>query len=236
MDLLDIKDGGQPFFADDFKFQQDSIVRVIESQHKGRGAFVLSGCQVSGNTISDGLVYISGKILEFEGAVGVVFPVYIKQGTPLQYEERFFTEEGVNKTTRIRYFAEVTSVEPVNEEYINFQSNGARRFLHPSIIEQATEVSLSDSTLNGLLTYRKVGGMVEVTFDVTYTSVPGYNHSIYTLPIGYRSVNRVFASCVLFDGGFSPGTAVANVDGSIAVYEQRAVGERTIATLYFASQ
>lgn len=236
MDRLDFKSGGQPFYNRDFKFQFSQLFKSVEKQYEEQGAFVLSGCQVSESAISSGLVYIGGKIMEFEGVVGVSFPVYLKQATPIQHEERFFAEDNANKTTRVNYHAKVTSIEPINEEYIEIRSDGAKRFLQTLIVEHTTQVSLSNPAFNGPLTYRKLGAMVEVSFDIAYTDVPGYNHLVYGLPIGYRPVSRIFTPCTLFDGGFAPGTVAVNTDGSIAVYDQRKVGERTIATLYFAYQ
>lgn len=148
MNLIDFKSGGQPFFNRDFAFQQSEIMKAIEGQYEGLGAFVVSGCEVSGGSnIAPGLVYISGKLQEFTGATSVTFPIYIKAATPVQYEERFFAEDNQNKTTRVNYHAEYTATEPPGGEYITINATGASKKLSLHIGDAGNPL---DTRLNNL--------------------------------------------------------------------------------------
>lgn len=127
MDLLDFKNGF-PAYLDDWKHQQQQVMQSIEDQYKGLGAFVISGCQVSGNTLGNGLAYIEGKIRVVPETTGLTFPAYIIPKVT-QHTERFFSTDNVNKTTRINYHVDVVGVKPGSGEYIVVDTTGVGRRL-----------------------------------------------------------------------------------------------------------
>lgn len=68
--------GGRYTFVDDLINLQDlalSIVSIFDNCDN----FIVSGCEISGDTVSPGYVYINKKIRWFNGATGVEFPCYI---------------------------------------------------------------------------------------------------------------------------------------------------------------
>lgn len=68
--------GGRYTFVDDLINLQDlalSIVSIFDDCDN----FIVSGCEISGDTVSPGYVYINKKIRWFNGATGVEFPCYI---------------------------------------------------------------------------------------------------------------------------------------------------------------
>lgn len=94
--------------------------------------FVISGCQVSGASISPGYVYINGKIRYFPGASNIAkYPQYIYESNSV---ESVAYASGTDKVGRINYncsIAEITPtiVDPVTgyaPEYITFNSTGAK--------------------------------------------------------------------------------------------------------------
>jgi len=194
MNRLEFKSGGQPFLNRDFKFQFDQLFKAVEDQYKGKGAFVVSGCEVSGTTINAGMVYIDGKLLEFAGATNVTFPVYIKQATPVQYEERFFVEDATNKTTRIDYHAELVTAQPAGVEYITVSDTASTRTLKTVLNEPEDTIHVVGATgepafQNGWLSsgselyFYKDRGRVYIGGGIRNGTA---NSTIFTLPEGYR--------------------------------------------------
>ncbi|EAY28742.1 hypothetical protein [Microscilla marina] len=194
MNRLEFKSGGQPFLNRDFKFQFDQLFKSIEDQYKGKGAFVLSGCETSGTSISAGLVYIDGKILEFDQVSGITFPSYIKQSAPVQHEERFFVEDAANKTTRINYHAELVTSPPTEGEHITVSDTAPIRTLKTIMNEPSDPVHVvgspgEPSFQNGWLVsgaevyFYKDRGRVYIGGGVRGGTA---DQAIFTLPEEYR--------------------------------------------------
>ena len=62
--------------------------------------FVISGCQIAGNDIDEGYVWINGKIRHFTGAKGVGFPYYIFEKNTI---DTVTYANDVNKRGRVNY-------------------------------------------------------------------------------------------------------------------------------------
>lgn len=83
MKLYTAKPNGQRVYtAKDLQTVQDEILLAMESQYADYGDFVFNGCEVTGApgnyAISSGLVYIAGKIRQFEAVTGIAaLPKYI---------------------------------------------------------------------------------------------------------------------------------------------------------------
>ncbi|WP_299466676.1 hypothetical protein [uncultured Microscilla sp.] len=149
MNRLEFKSGGQPVFNRDFRLQFENLYKAIEDQYKNQGAFILSGCEVTGSTISPGLVYIDGKILEFAGKSEVSFPAYLRMASPVYHEERMFVEDAANKTTRVNYFADLVGIPPTSGEYIVVESQGGTRILTPVVMESNYKEITSSKIIGG---------------------------------------------------------------------------------------
>lgn len=70
------QNGGRYTYADDLINLQDLALSFV-SIYDGCENFIISGCEVSGTTVSEGYVYINKKIRRFNGATGVSFPCFI---------------------------------------------------------------------------------------------------------------------------------------------------------------
>ena len=70
------QNGGRYTYADDLINLQDLALSFV-SIYDGCENFIISGCEVSGSTVSEGYVYINKKIRRFNGATGVSFPCFI---------------------------------------------------------------------------------------------------------------------------------------------------------------
>lgn len=74
--------GGRYTYVDDILNLQE-LALSMTAIFSGCDDFIISGCEVTGNTISSGYVWINGKVRFFEGCITAVFPYYIyeKNGT-----------------------------------------------------------------------------------------------------------------------------------------------------------
>lgn len=121
--------GGQPFYIEDDQLQQEEIFKAIEKQFADTNGLVLSGCVVTGTSISAGLVYLDGKIRELQAATGLTFPCYIKAAPTLEYDSRIHVEDNQNKTTKRAYNAEITTTLPTSGDYITVTAQGCNKRL-----------------------------------------------------------------------------------------------------------
>ena len=123
--------GGREYTADDFLVLQEQI-KQIESIFAERGAFVLSGCEVTADipedaSISSGKVYIDGIMMSFAGATNLDLregkSMYMVAKTPIVNEPK---GGGVVPAwnTRINYSVELVSDMPTSGEYITFTATG----------------------------------------------------------------------------------------------------------------
>ena len=128
MKRIKYNSGGQPFFNSDFALQQTEIFKAIENQFMDTGGVVLSGCVVTGNNISLGLVYLDGKIRELAAATGLSFPCYIRAAAQIDYDSRVHTEDNQNKTTKSEFKAEIVNSVP-SGEYITVSASGVDKRL-----------------------------------------------------------------------------------------------------------
>jgi len=155
MKQIKYNSGGQPFFNSDFALQQSEIYKAIENQYADvAGGVVLSGCVVTGNSISAGLVYLDGKIRELASATGLSFPCYIKASPQIDYDSRVHTEDNQNKTTKSEFKAEITTTIPVSGDYITVTASGINRRLEYVIKNETTgEYSIDGYVLNPSYSY-----------------------------------------------------------------------------------
>lgn len=101
--------GGRYVFADDFKNLQE-LALAFSSIFDGCDNFIISGCKVTSNSISEGYVYINGKIRFFSGSNNVTtWPCYLKETTTI---ESVSYVSGPSKTGRKVYGCELVTAQP----------------------------------------------------------------------------------------------------------------------------
>ena len=100
--------GGRYTYVDDILNLQE-LALSMTAIFRGCDDFIISGCEVTGNAISPGYVWINGKVRYFEGCVTAAFPYYIyeKNGT-----DTVVYAGDVNKQGRNNYLCAGSSVLP----------------------------------------------------------------------------------------------------------------------------
>ena len=130
-DEIIINPDGQGYNGEDFKTLQEQSL-LIEKAFQGRGAFLMSGCEIdstnaNNSSIGAGVIFLDGQVLEFEGANGV----------DLSAENEAYIFALESKTERLRerkgkssvYTREVTNTKidlakPTDREFITITKNG----------------------------------------------------------------------------------------------------------------
>ena len=158
MKEIKYNNGGQPYFNTDFELQNTEIFKAIEMQFADSGGVVLSGGMVTGNAISAGLAYLSGKIREITPASGLTFPCYLVAAPVVEYDSRIHTEDNGNKTTKKDYKSEIVTVLPVGVDFITISASGCnKRIQHTTKNDQNGQFAPNGFALNaGVQTYVKV--------------------------------------------------------------------------------
>ncbi|MDX2304599.1 MAG: hypothetical protein NW226_17455 [Microscillaceae bacterium] len=157
MKRIKFSEGGQSFNASDFKDIHDELFAAIDGQYNDFGAFVFSGCVVSGSqsnaSISAGLVYIDRKVMRFPAQTNVNFTnnptQYIRAAAAVDSRPKSFSLTS-GQNTRTTYQAELAT------------SSGAGQSLQIKFDKPA-------STLVYLLSIKAVPiGVIWETDDLTY--------------------------------------------------------------------
>jgi len=152
--------GVRRWAGDDLIELQGEAFKALDSFFGQYGNFILSGCEVSGNAISPGIVVLSGKepsgidtlkIVPFAGVSNAAnFQIYLK----LSYQDatREYGDGGI-KPISYNYFAEPFTTIPVGVPYLTLPSDGsAPRF--PDAIQDSNHRFMTDAekaTINGNL-------------------------------------------------------------------------------------
>ena len=123
-------EGGRYTYLDDLINMQESALSFA-SIFMGCDNFVIGGCEVSGSSISEGYVFINGKIRKFSGATGISqWPQYIYEYNTVE-NVRYATE--TQKVGRNIYGCAIAAAIPttpdtitqLSPEAITVQSTGA---------------------------------------------------------------------------------------------------------------
>jgi hypothetical protein len=137
------KTGGKLWFNENLiDGFQDQLYKALESHYKPYGSCIISGCEVSGSNIAEGIVYLDGKIMPFAGASGITFPKYLKsQMTPVTAAY----DDGHSDTTEEIYEAILSSTIP-SSEYITISAQGGKTFRQA--FQDANNRMVSDAKIN----------------------------------------------------------------------------------------
>jgi polyhydroxyalkanoate synthesis regulator phasin len=91
--------GGRYTYSDDILNLQE-VALAFSAVFEGCAGFIVSGCEIAGQQISPGFVWLNGKIRRFEGCQDAVFPYYIYEKN--SYDTVTYANE-VNKRGRCNY-------------------------------------------------------------------------------------------------------------------------------------
>lgn len=99
--------GGRYLFFEDLDDLQNSALASAAAIFFGKGNFVISGCQVTDNSISAGFVYLDGKIREVPATSNLSFPVYIVPKNTT--EQGMYLDSATLQDTAINYGVQFTT-------------------------------------------------------------------------------------------------------------------------------
>ena len=104
--------GGRYTYVDDILNLQE-LALSMTAIFSGCENFIVSGCEVTGNTVSSGYVWINGKVRYFEGCNTAMFPYYIyeKNGT-----DTVVYAGDVNKQGRNNYLCTGSNLLPTTAD------------------------------------------------------------------------------------------------------------------------
>lgn len=100
--------GGRYTYTDDILNLQE-LALSMTSIFSACSNFIIAGCEVAGNEISEGYVWINGKVRAFEGCKNAVFPYYIYEKNT---SDSVTYANEVNKRGRDNYLCVGSSTKP----------------------------------------------------------------------------------------------------------------------------
>lgn len=155
--------GGRFTYADDLENLQD-LALAFAQIFDDCDNFILSGCEVSGNAISAGYIYLNGKLRYFSGATGLTggWPQYIYE---LNTTESVPYDSGGSKVGRNVYGCAIAKTVPVTQDvltgkvptFIPITSTGGLRMKDAFIGKYALLLNPASSpqTVNSLVNFAK---------------------------------------------------------------------------------
>ncbi|MBO2009158.1 phage baseplate protein [Hymenobacter negativus] len=135
MKTLEFDLGGRPIANDDLVTLQSETTASVAALYLGRGAFIVSGCQVSGSgpsyNVSAGIVFLDGQLLRFYGAGSVTLPMQLQRGGYDFLDQRTYQVGGTKTCIRERV-AVLVDADPsyTGGEFIPFDTWGGLRWDH----------------------------------------------------------------------------------------------------------
>jgi hypothetical protein len=120
MKELKIETGGRPYRNDDFELMQtetlDSFALMLADHVATIGGrrvgFILSGCQRTGGTLTEGMVYLNGRLLRVAATSGVNTAGCLVMEA-IESDPRLY-RNGVTKNCAVEYRAVYAASEPAN--------------------------------------------------------------------------------------------------------------------------
>ncbi len=180
--------GGRYLFFDDISDLQNSALASASALFFGKANCVLSGCTVSGNTVSEGYVWLEGKIRHVPQTSNLTFPVYIVSNNVT--EQGMYLDSATQQDTAVTYGVRFTTVQSSGS--IKFTSSGA-------------DVKVEDILFNG----KKIESIDLDSINVGSATVSGgdiiYSNGKFTLMDGIITGTGEFRSDVSVSGHIQVG-------------------------------
>lgn len=214
------KPGGFPFDQGVMGFIQDSITLAAATATLAGPLAILSGCVVTGDSVSDGIVVINGEILPFTGGLIEDKVVINETASSVLFQD---DSEPTVKFVRSAGFGDDGGA--TDYLWVNFQRNTPAGIL-ARIAELETEVDALNTEVDSLNTdVATLGAEVADLETNKLTKLASGNYNIgdvpatfsnYTIPIGKTLANNNYMVLVtLISQSGTPGTDLIDV---ISVY------------------
>lgn len=167
--------GGRYTYTDDIENLQ-ALALAINSIFAGCDNFIVSGCDVSGSSISSGYVYINGELRYFAGASNQTWPCYIYEHN---VSETVAYVSGSSKVGRINYGVQIgktvpTTVDAISgsvPQYVQITSTGGKRMKDAFFAKYAL-------VLNPAVGAQTLAGNVEFSDNVTIKKILGVEKDV----------------------------------------------------------
>ena len=117
--------GGRYTYSDDILNLQE-LALSMTCIFEGCADFIISGCEISGNRVSEGYVWLGGKVRRFEGVQSATFPYFIY--TINTTESVVYANES-NKRGRINYLCTGGVATPEGVPFIEITQSYAPRVI-----------------------------------------------------------------------------------------------------------
>lgn len=222
MDRLDFNyDYTLPVYLKDFEFLQDTYKKIFESmaralQNAGEDqGFIISGCEKSGTTVSEGLIYLNGEVLYFAGATGIGGTLITNYLYKTEGVNSDGTRTGGNNQSHTAWKtirAGVTTTAP-SAPYLTLASNRFKNmiwnFTNPDWITQSTLNTPYTNVSGNNLKWRKVGNYLEIKGAINNTTGV-FSGVIFSLNSGYKPALTTKVPVVI-DPAFGYGGKTANL-------------------------
>ena len=204
--------GGRYTYNDDIINLQDLALSFV-SIFDDCSNFVISGCEVSGTTVSPGYVYINKKIRRFNGAANVTFPCFIYEQNSAESIEY---ANGQDKVGRNLYGCALGTNVPSGNDPL---TNAARQYIS---LTESGGLSLKDAFFgtNCLLLSKQnqsVLGNISLTGNFSASETIGAN--IVTLKtLNFSNANNY--AVATFAVGSENTMSLTNNNGAIVITGQ----------------
>ena len=217
------QDGGRYTFVDDIVNLQN-LALAFSAIFDACDNFVIMGCELSGDNVSEGYVYINGKIRQFNGGTITANSSGNRFLCESDVSEQVPYASGGTKVGRTNYGVALTNTipSPVNGAqpgYITISTNGGCKrlkdaffgkyalLLDPTASSQAvrgkvsfsdTLTALKDITVNGPIDISMTGGVAKLWFDSNALTLRAIiNRKTYKLTMSETGGIQFFVNSVL---------------------------------------
>lgn len=159
MKELTYKSGGRCIYIDDL-INIQAIGLEAAGMVRRLGNFVIDGCEVKNNTITPGIVYIDGKILEFPGSRMIAqWPVYLVAA--VESQDVIYESGGMKEGVK-NYYCTISASAP-EAGFIQVSKQGAVQFREACIGRQLLLLSGILSIEDGIT---RISSGLTVTGDI----------------------------------------------------------------------
>jgi hypothetical protein len=144
MKTLVFDTGGRPMQLDDLQTLQAETTAAVLGPYLGLGAFIVSGCAVSGPTggpfdVGPGLVCLDGEFVRFYGQSGVALPAQFERSPlPTADTDQRVYQTGTTRPCIVEYAARLVPVGSTapDQECVPLTERGGKRWKH--VVQEQT--------------------------------------------------------------------------------------------------
>lgn len=186
MKVLVLDLGGRPLTNDDLVVLQSESTASVAAPYTGHGAFIISGCEVTGTgpnyNVGAGIVFIDGEMMRFYGAGAVTLPAQFQRGGFEVLDQRTYQTGGTKTCIRERIAVLVPTDPTYTGEYIALDTWGGKRWEH---VQKASVRNLYETQIIGTAGYNANN------YDANGIGKPGTEAWGWMLANGYGSTDAM---------------------------------------------